>query len=293
MTELVNRVNERLPDLEVLSLEPLTGGACQDSFVAVVDVGTGPGRWVLRSDASGHLPGSLQRRDEYPVIERAHAAGVKTPALHGLYEDLVRDGASAYFMDYVPGIAIGRKVVAGDELAAVRPNLLRALVAELAIVHSITPNCGLALAEPERDSALEVGAVAANLSLHHRALDALDRPMLELGLRWLEDNQPIERPLVLNHGDFRTGNFQVDPERGLTAVLDWEFAHWSSPADDLGWLMVRDWRFGVVDKPAFGLGARAELLAAYEQRTGTAIDIAEVHFWEVMGNLRWAIGAIH
>ena len=59
---------------------------------------------------------------------------------------------------------------------------------------------------------------------------------------------PSRQEITLVHGDFRTGNLMVSP-RGLEAVLDWEFAHWGAPEEDLAWLCVRDWRFGRLDKP--------------------------------------------
>ena len=54
--------------------------------------------------------------------------------------------------------------------------------------------------------------------------------------------------------------------RGVTAILDWEGAHLGDPVEDLGWVCVKSWRFGSVDKPAGGFGSREELWAAYETR---------------------------
>eukprot|EP01035_Chromulina_nebulosa_P049233 gene49233-66860_t len=31
---------------------------------------------------------------------------------------------------------------------------------------------------------------------------------------------------------------------GLTGILDWEFAAWGDPHEDIGWLCARCWRFG-------------------------------------------------
>jgi len=116
------------------------------------------------------------------------------------------------------------------------------------------------------------------------------RPAIQLALAWLEANRP--RPLApcLTHGDFRVGNFLVS-EEGLQGVLDWEFAHWGDPAEDLAWLCVRDWRFGREDLAAGGLGTREELLEAYRAAGGVELDGERLRFWEVFGNARWAIGA--
>jgi hypothetical protein len=59
--------------------------------------------------------------------------------------------------------------------------------------------------------------------------------------------------------------------------------------EDLGWLCVRAWRFGV-EAPVAGLGGYDELFAAYEQASGRVVDPAAVAWWEALGCLRW--GAI-
>jgi aminoglycoside phosphotransferase (APT) family kinase protein len=75
-------------------------------------------------------------------------------------------------------------------------------------------------------------------------------------------------------------------------VLDCEFTHRGSPFEDMGWLSVRDWRFGVLDKPVGGLCDRARFYAAYEAAGGIAVNPESVHFWEVFGNMSWATGAL-
>ena len=59
------------------------------------------------------------------------------------------------------------------------------------------------------------------------------RPATELGVRWLEENRPTMSRRCLVHGDFRTGNFMIN-EQGLVGLLDWEFAHWGDPIEDIG-----------------------------------------------------------
>ncbi len=122
------------------------------------------------------------------------------------------------------------------------------------------------------------------------ALDSLDRttPVFEYALRWLAAHRPAptsEPSLV--HGDFRLGNLMVDDD-GLVAVLDWELVHLGDPAEDLGWLCVRAWRFGQ-DAPVAGLGEREELLEAYHRAGGARITPEVLRWWEVYGTLRWGV----
>jgi aminoglycoside phosphotransferase (APT) family kinase protein len=116
-------------------------------------------------------------------------------------------------------------------------------------------------------------------------------PALELAIRWLRPRAPAcDRP-VLAHGDFRVGNLMVGPE-GLVGVFDWEFAHVGDPHEELAWPTVRSWRFGQDELRLGGVGQPEAFFAAYEAAGGRPVDRAAVRYWEVMGNLRWAVGCI-
>lgn len=128
----------------------------------------------------------------------------------------------------------------------------------------------------------------------YRAIAPEPHPAFELALRWLHaraDAHERERasgpPRALVHGDFRIGNVLFGPD-GLRVMLDWELAHIGDPAEDMGFICVRSWRFGG-PKPVGGIGDREEFFAAYEQAGGAPVDPEWVRFWEVFGNLRWGI----
>src|SRR5262249_26214719 len=116
-------------------------------------------------------------------------------------------------------------------------------------------------------------------------------PALELALRWLREHAPAYRDLVLVHGDFRVGNLMVGPG-GLVGVFDWEFAHVGDPVEALAWPCVRSWRFGQDNLRLGGVAGPEEFLEAYASATGRAVDRAAVHYWEILGNFRWAVGCI-
>jgi hypothetical protein len=74
-------------------------------------------------------------------------------------------------------------------------------------------------------------------------------------------------------------------------VLDWELAHLGDPLEDLGWLCVKAWRFGV-DRPVGGFGDYDDLVAAYEAAGGAAVDRDALRWWEAVGTLKWGIMCI-
>ena len=94
---------------------------------------------------------------------------------------------------------------------------------------------------------------------------------------------------TLVHGDFRNGNFIVGPD-GIRAVLDWELAHLGDPIEDLGWLCVKSWRFGVADQLVGGFGdARRAARRVRATRAARPVDEDTLRFWVVLGTLKWGV----
>jgi aminoglycoside phosphotransferase (APT) family kinase protein len=75
-------------------------------------------------------------------------------------------------------------------------------------------------------------------------------------------------------------------------VLDWEFAGFGDPLEDLGWMLAKYWRFGAYELEAGGIGSREAFLAGYEAESGQPVDRAAVPYWEVMATVRWAVIAL-
>jgi aminoglycoside phosphotransferase (APT) family kinase protein len=300
---LAHALRDRLPDLlggapTVIALTPLHGGPGQENFRLEVDVEGGAlaGRRVfaLRGDALQPTPNVVSRQREAQVLEAVVAAGVRTPRVHGVLPDLFGVGLDAYLADFAPGISLGPRIVRDAAFAQARARLPLQLAETLATVHALTPTTHptLPIDRPPFERALD--PVAAALRWFERTLDALPapRPAAEYALRWLRHHLPASREITLVHGDFRTGNFLVT-EQGLSAVLDWENAHWGNPLEDLAWLTLRDFRFGQLDRPVGGFGDLETFLAAYVDLSGRPIRPADLHWWSVAGNLRSALAAVH
>lgn len=241
--------------------------------------------YVVRTAGASGIGGSATRAQEYAVLERVAAAGVSVATPRWLCTDAQVAGGEFFVTDFVDGTAVPQRIVRDAEAGGWGALLAFRLGQELARLHRVRAEAALDfLPSPEQGTAL--GLVAQ----YRRYLDTLDNahPTLEWVLRWLEANAPAPEASVLCHGDFRTGNYLVH-EGALSAVLDWELAHWGQPLADMGWLCTRFWRFGAPHKTAGGIADRTHLYDGYESEGGTRPDPLAAHYWEVMANVRWAI----
>ncbi|HET8894399.1 MAG TPA: phosphotransferase family protein [Gaiellaceae bacterium] len=249
----------------------LAGGASKEAWA--VDA-NGERLLVRRAAATVIHRHTLSLADEFALLEAAYEAGVKVPKPIRYIPDLA--GREAFVMERLEGETIGRRVVR-MKLPADFP---RQLAEELAKIHAIP--------------AARVPFLGA--TQFDRMVEELDEvgephPAIELGLWWLRENRPAARDPVVVHGDYRIGNVVVD-EHGLVGVLDWEFAHLDEPARDLAFGLVRAWRFGVPEKRLGGIGDVEPYLARYNELTGLDIRMDELAYWELAGNVAWAIGCL-
>jgi aminoglycoside phosphotransferase (APT) family kinase protein len=262
---------------EVEITEPvlLAGGASKEAWA--VDAG-GERLIVRRAAATVMHHHTLTLEQEYAVIEAAYETGVKAPKPYGYLPDLA--GREAFVMARLDGETIGRRIVRKDELAGAREKLPMQLAEELAKIHSIPAERLPFLPEAS------IGRMVAELD------DVGEpHPAIELGLWWLRENRPPARDAVVNHGDYRIGNVVVDAD-GLVGVLDWEFVHLDDPVRDMAFGMVRAWRFGAVEQRLGGVGDVEPFVQRYNELTGLEVRPEELDYWELAGNVAWAIGCL-
>ena len=249
----------------------LAGGASKEAW----SVDAGGERLLVRRAAGGVIHRhTLSLKHEFGVLQAAYEAGVRVPRPILYIESL--DDREAFVMERLEGETIGRRIVRMD----VPPQLPVELAEELAKIHAI-PRERLPFLEEARLD---------------RMADELDEvaephPAIELGLWWLRENRPEPRPAVVNHGDYRIGNVVVG-EHGLVGILDWEFAHLDDPVRDLAFGMVRAWRFGVDAKRLGGIADVDEYVERYNERTGFDVRPDELDYWELAGNVAWAVGCL-
>jgi aminoglycoside phosphotransferase (APT) family kinase protein len=192
------------------------------------------------------------------------------------------------------GETIGRRIVRDPAFATARERLPAQLGEMLARIHRIDiDKYGMRLFLPQPP--VEYSPARWGILQLERNLDDIGEPhpALELGLRWLRRNEPpAPKKLAFLHGDYRIGNIMVN-QGGLVCVLDWEFAHLGDAYEDITWSLLRDWRFGMDQLRFGGIAQPDEFFAAYERALGTTIEPARVHYFEVMGNVRWAVGMLN
>ncbi|TQV79236.1 phosphotransferase family protein [Denitrobaculum tricleocarpae] len=289
-------------DVRLLSCTRLEGGAVQENWRIVVSLGESTGskdntaaqteHYVLRTSAKTCLPDSRPKAEEFALLRTAWNAGVLVPEPLWLCTTPEVIGADFFLCRDVPGTALGHQVMELNQPERGNPSLVEQLGQQLAKIHSIKAlPADLSFLEPSGESPAE------NAVRHWRqelAELVETRTALEWGLQWCADHLPAppEEPCLL-HGDFRTGNYMVDPEAApsgrLQAILDWEFAQWGDPMSDIGWFCAACWRFDRPDLEAGGVGTRSAFYRAYEQASGRQVNSESVRFWEVLAHVRWAV----
>ncbi len=256
----------------------LTGGAMMESW----RFACGGDTFVLRRAPSlafmadrpyGHVV-------EAGLIEAARAKGVTAPEVVAVLEEA--DGlGSGFLMRALSGTADPKVILGCDDPAG----LLRQAARDLARIHSLQQADA-----PQGVPVMDYRAAIADLK--QQFMDAGgDRPIIALGLRWLEDNCPDPLEPALIHGDYRMGNLLVEGS-ALTGVLDWELAHFGDRHEDLAFGCMAVWRFARYDRPALGLGSLADYFAAYEAEAGVKVDPARFRFWTIYRTVWWALGCL-
>jgi aminoglycoside phosphotransferase (APT) family kinase protein len=290
--ELRGSLEARLPALfggpvEIASLSLLAGGASMEAWALEIRAPSGPLSLVLRREAGGRIyPDALSLEHEHDLIAEAHRSGVKVPRPYGFLPDLA--GHDAFLMDRLHGETVGRRIVRLPELAAARAALPVQMAEELARIHALEPARlpflpGSGAASPARRAVEGFLAQLDSTGEPH--------PAIELGVAWLRENLRDTGAAVVVHGDFRIGNLMVGPD-GLTGVLDWEFARSGDVLEDLAWPLVKAWRFGVDRLRLGGISDERAMIDRYAEVTGRKIESADLHAYELLGNVRWAVGSL-
>lgn len=267
----------------------LTGGASQETWRIDVEHKGSRTPYCLRrakdSESEQALDlGGVSLLVEAELIQAAHSVGVKTPQIVALISE-EDDLGIGFLMQWLEGETLGHKIARAQEFASIRPELARQCGEQLALIHSMDTQPFLQAGSLQKMASVDFVQQTYNqyLSLN------VQQPMLDYTARYLLENAPRQHDYVLNHGDFRSGNLMVDPNIGISAVLDWELASIADPAKDIAWLCVNSWRFGCNEFVVGGFGDLDDLLTAYNANSGRKISADDIHYWMVFGSFWWSV----
>ena len=243
---------------------------------------TPPARMVVRREAwRAQTAGTSEKKDLFLRIDRASAAGKPYP------RNLARETALIRWLSTHTGIPTqkilgwsGEHCVAIQSFEPGRADLNTAPREEqhavmlhfmeiLAELHRIDVHAldlpGFEIpATPEEHSLLELRAVEDPRIA--RFTPDTSSVLAAFGQRWLLNHVPrtVERTVLLQ-GDTGPGNFMFADGR-VTAVVDWEWAHYGDPMEDIGNLWLRDFF-----TPSCG-GDLTPYARHYAERAGVTLD---------------------
>jgi hypothetical protein len=105
-------------------------------------------------------------------------------------------------------------------------------------------------------------------------------PVLRISLDFLEKKLPAyEGPTVLLQGDTGPGNLMYDHGK-VSAVIDWELAHFGDPMDDIAWVTWRTTQHTFTHLP--------DRLKEYEALSGIPLDDERIRYYRVNACIRLA-----
>ena len=290
----------RLPaeSVKVTHLTRIPGGASRETWMFKAVWGDGSGRQsqelVLRLDPPASLVES-ERALEYAFYRAFENSPVPVPRMRWLENDATHLGAPFFVMDRIGGCEGAWRPLLEPPYDESRPKIARRLYEVLAEIHRLDWS-GTGITEvidaPAPDAcwkrALDYweGMISAN--------EVSPQPIARAAIRWLRANPPPapERVTVV-HGDYRTGNFLYD-QGDIKGIVDWEMAHLGDPLEDLAWSFMEAWEWARDGKKG-GIIDREEAIRVYEAASGSTIDRAALHWWEVFSGVKgqgiWLTGA--
>lgn len=263
---------------KIKQLIPLTGGASADinRIILVNDDELIVRRTLSQEKSVMAIPKILEAKIQKVVKKN----GAPVPAIIFEFSEGEEIG-EGYVMEAIPGETIPRKILRDKKFASAREKLPFEIGKSLAKIH-----------QTQLDDLKALDQVTFSDSLGKLFQVYLSfnqpQPVFDLAFKWLEAQKLTEYGDVLVHGDFRFGNFIIS-EENLESIIDWELAHIGNPMEDLGWLCVRSWRFGNVEKRVGGLGDIKDLIAGYESNSDIKIDESQLDIWQLYGSLRWGV----
>lgn len=239
----------------------------------VVDVTRPDGsvaEYFLRLDREGDGSGTHSVKSEAKVQTALVETGMKVPAICAWNEDL-----QAALHQRMPGRADLDNADPQEQAA-----VLEDFIQQLVTLHLLDPN-SLGLDH------MPIPTTSAECALGE--IDFVEQflggmvtdPLYTYSLRWIRNNVPerLERVSLLQ-GDTGPANFMFN-EGQVSAIVDWEWAHFGDPMEDFGNICTRE--FYCPSTPEEGLGP---LFRRYEELSGIPVHLDSVRYYRVQQFVR-------
>lgn len=243
----------------VSALEPVTGGYSRSMHRVTLLVGGREERVIWRADPPAEQ--EIVRTDRAREFGVLTALGGRTGAPRPRHFDAdgSRLGSVGMLVDYIDGCPLHAHL--RDSPPDGWPGLVRSVARTAAAVHGV-PSEDLAdvLGTPPTPEEHLDATIASWRELADEQVEPA--PLMRYVVEWLDRHRPPPLPLVLLHGDLQTPNVIVDGDR--TSLIDWEFARFGDPREDLGYFAA----MAAISPPDPIAGDLTTLCEAYREATG-------------------------
>ncbi|MBH67817.1 MAG: phosphotransferase family protein [Rhodospirillaceae bacterium] len=275
-------------ETNILKIKPLYGGASMETWLISADFNGGSFDGIidliLRTDPDAALPQSIGALREFQVLQIVNSENIITPKPLFVDSEGILCGKPAFFMTSISGNpAVQTDNILFKDPKSIPTSFTKTIGRQLARIHNIDPAKTLI-------NLLHSRGQQPRIEYFWEQLDQIpfSLPTIEWAIRWLNMNLSETNAPTLCHGDFRSSNIMRDNQT-LTGIIDWEFAHYGNPLEDLGWFCARCWRYGNDTKRAGGVGELKDLMAGYEEEAHNTIDWSLLPYWEVNATVHWSI----
>jgi aminoglycoside phosphotransferase (APT) family kinase protein len=264
---------EELTGARVLATNRVPGGASREAWFVDAERPDGaPWPLFLRFSREKRPSGGLfhDLRVEAEVFLALNDTEVTVPRTLGVHPT-----REAMLAERVSGGTWFYRIKDADEQVRVAQDFIR----NLAALHRIDPaTLDIPSLGPIRSARELALAEIANMRRRATGPDGAMDPLVRVSLEWLERNVPAyDGPVVLVQGDTGPGNFMYEDGR-VTAVVDWELAHWGDPMDDIAWLSLRTVQDTFTHFP--------DRIREYEELSGNEVDEARVWYYRLFAETR-------
>ncbi|OUS11475.1 hypothetical protein A9Q89_08310 [Gammaproteobacteria bacterium 53_120_T64] len=280
-------------DLQLSDLKRLTGGASKEQFTFMLTWNQDSGarttrKLMLRMDPSESVVETHRLREAQ--VLRAMSGEVPVPEVFWVEHSDEFLGHPFLIAGFVVGTVQpddGGKVTGlGMSFEPeLRATLRDQFVRHLATIHTVDWR--------NKDLSAFDAPAAGTTQANEWSVGAWERiwqedtmeahPIMEQAAIWLKENMPVVENPVIQHGDYRSGNFMYDDKGQINAILDWELCHIGDFHEDLAYNRCK--MLGTPDdKGGFrcsGLLYFDEFVEKYQAYTGFTVDRQRLKWYDI------------